>query len=241
MTKRLRLRRISLLAVAVVGIAVFIFTNPEAWNVAPPFDNRSTPTQITHADGALGALDELPVKGRAPKTGYARAQFGNGWISRQGCDTRNIILARDMSQVETNEKCQVTKGVLSDSYTGKQIDFVRGPETSQAVQIDHVVALSNAWQTGAQQLMEARRIELANDPLNLLAVDGKANQQKSDSDAATWLPPYKPFRCQYIARQIAIKKKYELWVVPAEKKAMERVLNSCPNQAIPQNNADMLQ
>jgi len=96
-----------------------------------------------------------------------------------------------------------------------------------------VVALSNAWQTGAQQLTRQKRIELANDPLELLAVDGPTNQAKGDGDAATWLPPNKAFRCQYVARQIAVKVKYTLWVTSAEKQAMQRVLSDCANQRVP--------
>ncbi|MEO7905266.1 MAG: HNH endonuclease family protein, partial [Candidatus Saccharimonadales bacterium] len=153
--------------------------------------------------------------------------------SSGGCDTRNVILNRDMSDVTHNDSCQVLSGVLNDSYTGKSIVFTRGATSSQAVQIDHVVALSNAWQTGAQQLSADRRIELANDPLELLAVDGPANQQKSDGDAATWLPSHKPFRCQYVARQIAVKAKYQLWITPAEKDAIARVLIACPGQSLP--------
>ena len=95
------------------------------------------------------------------------------------------------------------------------------------MQIDHVVALSDAWQKGAQQLTAEQRVQLANDPLNLLAVDGPANQAKSDADAATWLPPHKPFHCQYVARQVAVKRKYQLWVTEAEKEAMIRILLSC--------------
>ena len=132
-----------------------------------------------------------------------------------------------------NDKCQVTRGVLNDPYTGKVITFVRGGSTSANVQIDHVVALGDAWQKGAQQLSSKEREQLANDPLELLAVDGPANQQKSDGDAATWLPSNKPFRCQYVARQIAVKQKYKLWVTSAEKDAMNRVLAACPDQGLP--------
>jgi hypothetical protein len=132
-----------------------------------------------------------------------------------------------------NEKCQVVSGTLNDPYTGKTIMFERGETSSQSVQIDHVVALSDAWQKGAQQLSYERRKELANDPLELLAVEGAANMQKSDGDAATWLPPNKPFRCQYVARQIAVKKKYSLWVTAAEKDAMIRVLVACPAEGLP--------
>ncbi len=101
------------------------------------------------------------------------------------------------------------------------------------MQIDHVVALSDAWQTGAQQLTASQRLALANDPLNLLAVDGAANQQKEDSDAASWLPPRKTFRCAYVSRQVAVKVRYRLWVTAAEKAAIARVLSSCPGQPLP--------
>lgn len=175
-----------------------------------------------------GDLAALPVKGRAPKTGYVRTQFGDGWSTALGCDTRNIILARDLKNAVRDETCHVVSGDLNDPYTGKIIHFVRGETTSGKVQIDHVVALSNAWQTGAQQLSYERRIAIANDPLNLLAVDGAANENKSDGDAATWLPPNKPFRCQYVKRQIAVKHKYGLWVTPPERDAMARVLQKCP-------------
>lgn len=185
------------------------------------------------AGSATQALNELSVKGRAPKTGYQRSQFGSGWTSIGACDVRNQILHRDMTSVTVDDQCHVLSGQLDDPYTGKVIQFLRGPETSQSVQVDHVVALSDAWQKGAQQLSFQRRIELANDPLNLLAVDGKANNDKADSDAASWLPPNKSFRCQYVARQIAVKRQYSLWVTVAEKSAMAGVLKACPAQALP--------
>lgn len=173
-------------------------------------------------------LEALAVKGRAPKTGYERSQFGNGWGQDvTGCDMRNAVLARDLKNVVRDELCKVQRGTLNDPYTGKTIEFVRGELTSDDVQIDHVVALSNAWQTGAQQLTYERRMQLANDPLNLLAVEGAANEQKSDSDAASWLPSNKPFRCQYVKRQIAVKHKYGLWVTQAERTAMAREMQSC--------------
>lgn len=172
-------------------------------------------------------LETLEVKGRAPKTGYERTQFGDGWMRVGNCDMRNIILARDLTSEIVDSNCKVISGTLNDPYTGKTIQFLRGAETSDDIQIDHVVALSNAWQTGAQQLSNIKRESLANDPLNLLAVDGLANQQKSDGDAATWLPANKPFRCQYVTRQVNVKKKYHLWVTVAEKQTIERILSSC--------------
>ena len=184
------------------------------------------------------ALDSLAVKGRAPKTGYARDQFGQRWadVNRNGCDTRNDILKRDLSSVVFKAKtnnCVVLSGTLIDPYSGKTINFVRGNITSMAVQIDHVVALSNAWQTGAFKLSIETRTQFANDPLNLLAVDGPLNEQKGDGDAATWLPPLKSFRCKYVARQIAVKAKYGLWVTPPEKSAMKSILAKCPKEILP--------
>ena len=183
---------------------------------------------------AIKALNQLAVKGRAPKTGYLRSQFSDGWGRFNGCDTRNNILTRDLKQVTYKDGCLVSTGVLSDPYTGKVINFVRGVGTSTAVQIDHVVALSDAWQKGAQQISAASRYALYNDPLNLLAVDGPTNEAKGDSDAASWLPPNKAFRCPYVARQVAVKRKYGLWVTPAEKSAIAAVLASCPKQVLPQ-------
>ena len=187
------------------------------------------------ASPALSALDQLPVKGRAPKTGYTRAQFSAGWQDLGSCDVRNYILARDMDDevLRSPTDCTVMSGTLHDPYTAKTIAFTRGASSSALVQIDHVVALSDAWQKGAQQLTVAQRYQLANDPLNLLAVDGPANNQKSDADAATWLPPNKDYRCRYVARQLAVKQKYTLWVTAAERDAIQRVLGGCPDQVLP--------
>jgi hypothetical protein len=183
---------------------------------------------------AVAALKVLPVKSWASHTGYQRSQFGDGWGDIGFCDTRNYILKRDLRNIvmRSGENCIVASGTLNDPYTGKVINFVRGVKTSLAVQIDHVVALSNAWSTGAQQLSYAKRVQLANDPLELLAVDGPTNESKSDSDAANWLPRT-AYRCAYVARQIAVKRKYQLWVTSQEKSAMAGVLSTCPGFKLP--------
>jgi len=183
----------------------------------------------TPAD-AVGLLAQLPIKGRAPETGYSRTlQFGDAWddTDHNGCNTRDDILARDLSDTARSSTCKVLTGVLLDPYTGATIKFVRGIETSPEVQIDHVVALLDAWETGAQQLTFAQRLLFANDPRNLLAVGGEINQAKGSGDAATWLPPNRAFRCAYVARQITVKDAYRLWITPAEHDAMARVLSSC--------------
>ena len=213
-----------LLVMAVVGAVVWAVQLQQT-RVAPT--SPSMQQQLFGDSNAQAELAKLEVKGRAPKTGYSRKQFSDGWGKMSGCSVREVILARDLMETNIDDKCRVLAGTLRDPYTGRTIKFQRGPETSSKVQIDHVVALSDAWQKGAQQLPREEREKLANDPLNLLAADGPANQAKGDGDAATWLPPNKPFRCQYIERQVAIKRKYRLWVTNAEKEAMGKVLASC--------------
>ena len=197
-----------------------------------------TPSQAASVPSGLSVIEAQVTKGRAAKTGYTRAQFGQAWsdVDRNGCDTRNDILKRDLTAEifkDNTHDCVVLSGMLIDPYSGESINFVRGNITSMEVQIDHVVALSNAWQTGAFKLTIKDRTALANDPLNLLAVKGRLNSQKGDGDAATWLPPLKSYRCDYVLRQIAVKMKYKLWFTAPEKEAMVRILKSCPDKALP--------
>ena len=192
------------------------------------------------ATEAMATLATLEIKGRAPKTGYDRSLFGESWTDdvavaggRNGCDTRNDILRRDLVDVVLkpgSNDCAVLSGILNDPYTGTTAEFVRGPRSGE-VQIDHVVALSDAWQKGAQQLDEVRRRDFANDPANLQATIGWVNQQKGDGDAATWLPPNVAYRCTFVTRIVDIKSNYGLWVTQAEYDAIAGVLAGCP--AIP--------
>lgn len=231
--KTRRRRVIGIMCIAVAAIVWIVANNSPTFEQPSPADQRLDTTRTTNRANALAALQQLPVKGRAAKTGYSRTQFGDGWQRKGLCDMRNIILNRDLQDAKVDEACKVVSGKLPDPYTGSVIMFSRGKDTSDDVQIDHVVALSNAWQTGAQQLTRDQRVALANDALELLAVSGDANQAKGDGDAATWLPPNKAFRCYYVARQIAVKAKYGLWVTPPEKDAMTRVLDTCPDQTLP--------
>jgi len=190
-------------------------------------------TQAAPID-ALAALNNLEVKGRAPKTGYARSQFPH-WSDpdRNGCDARNDTLKRDLTNITYKvgtRDCKVIAGQLLDPFSGKVITF---SATKVVIDIDHVVALSNAWQTGAAYFDKNKRSQIANDPLNLLAVDSKLNRQKGDGDAATWLPPSKEFRCEYVARQVAVKAKYGLWVTKPEKVAIDKILSTCVGQKLP--------
>ena len=182
---------------------------------------------------ALELLATLETKGRAPKTGYSRDEFGAPWTDADGngCDTRNDILRRDLDGARRGGDCRVNSGTLVDPYTGKTFEFERGTHTSGLVHIDHVVSLSDAWQKGAQALTPLQRVTFANDPMNLLAVEADVNIKKGAGDAATWLPPQRGFRCEYVSIQISVKATYGLWVTKAERAAMERILTDCPDQS----------
>lgn len=257
MSHRPRRRHPALVALVAVllGVVVFLLlwqpsssdeptlpppTSPARTGPAPSSPTPSSSPPVPGSGNADSVLARLPVKGRAAGTGYDRAAFGTGWLDtdHNGCDTRNDILRRDLRSLRFGDDappCLVEAGILDDPYSGGTLNFVRGIDTSYLVQIDHVVALSNAWQTGAQYWPAAKRIRFANDPLELLAVDGRLNEQKGAGGAATWLPPNKAYRCAYVARQVAVKAKYGLWVSPPEHDAIARILARCPGQRTPGN------
>ncbi len=199
--------------------------------------DESYPEQA-HGARAEDVLARLPVKGRAPKTGYDRARFGQAWLDadRNGCDTRNDLLGERLTDLVLRpgpRDCVVESGTLVDAYTATTIAFVRGDGT--LVDIDHVVALADAWVTGASSWDIRKRAAMANDPLNLEPVDASANRQKGASNAASWLPPNKSYRCTYVARQVAVKAKYGLWMTEPERAALAKVLTICPDQRLPKD------
>ena len=220
-----RRRLVACLVVALAVVAASVATLAGGTAVARRLDTSRPET-------ALAALRALEVRGRAPLTGYSREQFGDGWASVNGCDQRDRILRRDLiAKRFATDGCRVLSGTLRDPYTGRTIFYVRGGASE--VDIDHVVALADAWQKGARRWSANRRVSFANDPLNLLAVGSSINRSKGDGDAATWLPPRKAFRCAYVARQVAVKRRYGLWVTRAERRAIARVLHRCPEQRLP--------
>lgn len=235
MSKQYRYRRIITVIFSLGLLSFAVLTNTPYQDASTEIVTTGSGEVLSSTDSrlAINGLSELEIKGRAPKTGYLRSEFGSGWATKDGCDTRNIILNRDLTDVVADDKCNVLSGKFIDPYTGTTMNFVRGTDTSSDIQIDHVVALGDAWQKGAQLLSKEKRVELANDPLELLAVNGESNMTKSDGDAATWLPPNKAFRCQYVARQIAVKQKYDLWVTQAEHDAISNILNTCSVQQLP--------
>jgi hypothetical protein len=219
------------------------FARPAEPPAAPvTADGPSGQAGDSDPSASLATLATLPIKGRAPKTGYDRALFGQAWSDdvtvadgHNGCDTRNDMLRRDLVAVEIKpgtNGCVVLRGTLHDPYTGTTVEFVRGRQSSKQVQIDHLVALSDAWQKGAQQWDEAKRRNFANDPINLQATIGSINEQKGDGDAATWLPPNKSYRCTYASRIVDVKSVYGLWVTQAEHDAIARILTDCTSSPL---------
>ncbi|CAG7844404.1 hypothetical protein USB125703_00635 [Pseudoclavibacter triregionum] len=195
----------------------------------------STPSgdeQARLAQQALAVLATMPVKPKTEWDGpFDRAgSFGEGWgdPDGNGCDARNDALQANMLDEKLlRDGCRVESGTLNDLYTGEQVPFVKGDTTSDDVQVDHVVALYNAWRTGAQDLTFEQRFALANDPLNLQPTAEANNDDKESKDASQWLPPNAAYQCTYVERQIAVKATYSLWVTQAEHDAMERVLEGC--------------
>ena len=224
---RFRVRRIIVGLLALGALAGWIIINPASYQ---PEIIAADPVAVDPQDGtlAINVLETLAIKGRAPKTGYARTEFYQAWPAIDGCNLRQRIIKREVGDSARLDGCDVIAGTFVEAYTGETRTYNSKAEFSKNIQIDHIVALSDAWQKGAQQLSADERYQLATDPLNLIAADASANQQKSDGDAATWLPKNKPFRCAYVARQISVKKKYSLWVTQAEHDAMKNILSTCP-------------
>lgn len=183
---------------------------------------------------AAEQLRDLRIRPRKDAPDYDRREFGEAWadVDNNGCDTRNDVLARDLENVRYRRgaRCIVASGTLHDPYVGVTIDYQRGPDTSPLVQIDHVVALGDAWRSGAWRWTPSERQEFANDPTNLLAVQGQANQDKESSRADQWLPPRQEFWCDYVTRQIQVKYEWDLSVTPSEREAMIRALSTCPTK-----------
>lgn len=230
---RYRMRRLGVVIAAILAVVGIVVANPDNYEAASePAEAAGKVDSENSNPLASEILAKLEIKGRAPKTGYNREEFYKSWPKVEGCSLRQRIIKRELGETARldTDQCAVLAGEFVEPYTGQYLVFYQKSDLSNGLQIDHVVALSDAWQKGAQYKTVEERYALATDPLNLLAVDASANQQKSDGDAATWLPKNKGFRCQYVARQVSVKYKYGLWVTEAEHDAMERVLRGCPEE-----------
>lgn len=181
---------------------------------------------------ARALADGIRAAGRQRHPRYDRDAFGPAWADADGngCDQRDDVLVRDLERVAfaaSDDRCTVTAGLLQDAYTGRGIDFTRGARTSAAVQVDHLVPLSWAWRHGAWSWTDERRERLATDLDELQAVDGPANQEKSDQGPATWLPPAAGYRCLYVTRFAYVVSRYGLDIDDDDRAAIDRVLDAC--------------
>ena len=243
--KRRRRRLGLLLAVLVVGAVAGVLlwqerSAPDQVSGASPTWRAGQPTSSTTTanprfDLTRQQLEALPVRGWDRVSDFQRYQFGEAWsddvnveFGHNGCNTRDDILRRDLENLVVRPfTCFAQSGTLVDPYTGTTIEFVRGPQTSNSIEIDHVVALADAWYKGARAWDRQRRLDFANDPRNLLAVSPRANFDKAFRDAAGWLPPNEALRCDFVARQVEVKTAYGLWLSAKEKRAMTDVLSHC--------------
>lgn len=252
------------LAVAIVAILAGYRSLTEGADLPEPHSADSAPTpspsappsaavasQIRRINGnpqqyrrALALLSTLPVKGRAPKTGYSREQFGQEWSdaagnfewTRNGCDTRNDVLARDLAPSGNvtfkpgTHRCKVLAGtLLYERYTGAinyRFDST-DDEYATDLDIEHVVPLAWVWQHGAQLWPEEHRAAFANAPDVLFAGDPSQNRQHVDAGPAAWLPANKAYRCAYVTTWVHVLNRWGLWVNPADQQAMERILLRC--------------
>jgi hypothetical protein len=194
------------------------------------------PTVQPGAD-VLAGIAVLPQRSR--RYDYRRAAFGDAWDDsndapggHNGCDTRDDILNRDLvdKTYVSIKRCPeaVATGTLHDPYTNTTLVFQRGAQIGESVQIDHIVPLSYAWDMGAYDWPAAERLRFANDPANLLAVEGQANQDKGDSPPALWMPPNKAFGCQYAIQFIAVLRGYQLPVDQASTDVLRQAAATCP-------------
>lgn len=217
----------ALLVLMVVGGLILTFS----W-LTQPGPRRLYPVTAGELSEATSMLVGLRVGDPTRTPAYDRQAFGPAWsdVDHNGCDTRNDILARDLltpAFKPGTHNCVVLSGTLIDRYTDQPIEFERGQDTSGLVQIDHVVALADSWHQGSAGWDDATRLRFANDPANLLAVDGPANQDKSSLDASQWVPANTQFRCQFAILQIRVKSAYGLGVTAPEAKALGQHLDSC--------------
>lgn len=242
-----------------INLPAIVFHSPD--HISPTYSGREPSQSSTGSDsqpthsGNASAADIKPsdkALAQAVKsaeklavvstlaTGYDRTQhFGSSWGKIEGCSVREVVLARDFStfQHKPGSSCEVVKGTLNDPYTGRSIEFVRGPSTSKAVEIDHVVSASYAYQVGAHAWTKDQRVAFYNDLDNLLAVEGRVNSAKSDRGIADTLSASYPDskdplisgdgRCLFAQKYISTLSKYSLGITKSDQTSAIKTLKEC--------------
>jgi Protein of unknown function (DUF1524) len=224
-------------AAAVLAVIVAIQTVGVAQQRAQWYVAQAAPPTVPPGADVLAGIPLVPLRIRG--FDYRRAAFGDSWDDdndapggRNGCDTRNDILNRDLvdKTFVVIKRCPdaVATGVLHDPYTNATVAFTRGAQVGAAVQIDHIVPLAYAWDMGARSWTDQTRKRFANDPANLLAVDGQTNQDKGDAEPAVWMPPNRAFHCQYAMQFIEVLRGYGLPVDAPSVPALRDAAVTCP-------------
>jgi hypothetical protein len=232
-----RTRLASLALAVVLTVAVACQTVASAHERAALFAGQSDAPRVAAGVDVLAGLAQIPLRTRA--FDYRRAAFGDSWTDdnpapggRNGCDTRNDILDRDLvdKTYVSIKRCPkaVATGTLHDPYTNEVVSFMRGDRIGASVQIDHIVPLALAWDLGAHDWPDSLRLRFANDPANLLAVAGAPNQDKGDSEPALWMPPNTAFRCQYAVQFVAVLRGYDLPIDTPSATVLRDAAATCP-------------
>lgn len=195
------------------------------------------PVPTVSASDASTWLAALPRQERPVGfSGYSRAAFGPVWmdIDDNGCNQRDDVLLRDANlgsaHVQRQRACDhdVLAGRWVDPYSGAQLVFtdLKDPRQAQAIQIDHVVPLAEAWVSGASSWSDRRRLRFANDLDGLVASSGPVNASKGAFDPAAWRPK-EDFQCSYASRWIQVKHRWGLAVDESESRALVEMLGTC--------------
>lgn len=224
-------------AVAAVVLAVVVAVQISTTREPAAVADDPRPPAVAPGTDVLAGVGLIPQRVR--DYNYHRDAFGEAWTDENsapgghnGCDTRNDILNRDLQDKTyvSIKRCPqaVKTGVLHDPYTDQTIAFSRGNQVGAAVQIDHIVPLALAWDLGAKNWSLDQRVRLANDPANLLAVSGRANQDKGDKQPADWMPPNHAFWCQYAMQYIAVLRGYDLPVDEPSVPVLRQAAGTCP-------------
>jgi hypothetical protein len=222
---------------AIVTIAVMVAAQAIASSDRSQFVAQADMPTVAPGVDVLAGIVQIPIRIRG--FDYRRAAFGDAWTDdntapggRNGCDTRNDILERDLldKTYVPLKRCPtaVATGTLRDPYTNAVVPFLRGEKTGAAVQIDHLVPLALAWDLGARHWTDELRVRFANDPANLLAVAGDANQNKGDNEPASWMPPNTAFHCQYAVQFIEVLRGYALPIDTPSAHVLRSAAATCP-------------
>lgn len=195
--------------------------------------STADPAAVATATANLATITVAEESRASEYSGKRKKLFGSAWPDLDGdrCNERNEVLARDMTSLKkATDGCTVLRGTLADPYTGATINFVHNREggDSSAVQIDHIVPLSEAWASGAHSWDQNTRVAFANDLNNLIASDGPANEKKGDKDLGQWIVPSNPdYRCTYTVQFVQLKTVYGLSMDAAENAAATKTLAAC--------------